>query len=87
MFQNNVEPMVIDMAVEENDNTEDEPVIVESTSLVSIFIYFYFMYFILFLFFYWACFNAPVSLLYGSIRTEVMILRLNGMWVWRCFRL
>ena len=34
MFQNNVEPMVIDMAVEENDNTEEEPVIVESTSLV-----------------------------------------------------
>ncbi|KAG7155570.1 COP9 signalosome complex subunit 1-like [Homarus americanus] len=31
--RNNVEPMVIDMAVEENDNTEDEPVIVESTSL------------------------------------------------------
>ncbi|MPC22749.1 COP9 signalosome complex subunit 1 [Portunus trituberculatus] len=30
---NNVEPMVIDMAVEENDNTEEEPVIVESTSL------------------------------------------------------
>lgn len=35
LFQNNVEPMVIDMAVEENDNTEEEPVIVESTSLVS----------------------------------------------------
>ncbi|XP_042227517.1 COP9 signalosome complex subunit 1-like [Homarus americanus] len=33
LMQNNVEPMVIDMAVEENDNTEDEPVIVESTSL------------------------------------------------------
>lgn len=32
-MQNNVEPMVIDMAVEENDNTEEEPVIVESTSL------------------------------------------------------
>lgn len=28
--------MVIDMAVEENDNTEEEPVIVESTSLVGI---------------------------------------------------
>lgn len=33
LMQNNVEPMVIDMAVEENDNTEEEPVIVESTSL------------------------------------------------------
>lgn len=36
VFQNNVEPMVIDMAVEENDNTEEEPVIVESTSLVGV---------------------------------------------------
>ncbi|CAL4063569.1 unnamed protein product, partial [Meganyctiphanes norvegica] len=33
LMQNNFEPMVIDMAVEENDNTEEEPVIVESTSL------------------------------------------------------
>lgn len=36
-LQNNVEPMVVDMAVEENENNEEEPVIVESTSLVSIY--------------------------------------------------
>ncbi|XP_076058794.1 COP9 signalosome subunit 1b isoform X2 [Oratosquilla oratoria] len=33
LMQNNVEPMVIDIAVEENENTEEEPVIVESTTL------------------------------------------------------
>ncbi|KAB7504591.1 COP9 signalosome complex subunit 1b [Armadillidium nasatum] len=32
-IQNNIEPMVIDMAVEENENTEEEAIIVENTTL------------------------------------------------------
>ncbi|RXG55120.1 COP9 signalosome complex subunit 1 [Armadillidium vulgare] len=31
-IQNNIEPMVIDMAVEENENTEEEAIIVENTT-------------------------------------------------------